>query len=91
MAKGVVFDCFSGASGDMLLGALFDVGVDMKQLRDGLKTLPVAGWSLTAEPARQHGVGGTRARVELRERDQPDTHDCRRCCASSAMPGCPTK
>jgi pyridinium-3,5-bisthiocarboxylic acid mononucleotide nickel chelatase len=71
MGCAVYVDCFSGASGDMLLGAVLDAGVALEQLRDGLRSLPVGGWSLEAEAARQHGLGGTRARVRLTERDQP--------------------
>ena len=71
MGCGVYVDCFSGASGDMLLGALLDAGVSLEQLRDGLRALPVGSWSLEAEAARQHGLGGTRARVRLDEHDQP--------------------
>jgi len=71
VARAVVVDCFSGASGDMLLGALIDAGVSLDALRAGLQSLPVTGWRLSAEPARQHGIGGTRARVLLEERDQP--------------------
>src|SRR5919201_668045 len=71
MGRGIYVDCFSGASGDMLLGALLDAGVSLEQLRDGLRSLPVTGWRLEAEPARQHGLGGTRARVKLTEQDQP--------------------
>src|SRR5579864_6956598 len=71
VTKVVLVDCFSGASGDMLLGALVDAGVSLDTLRAGLETLPVSGWSLTAQPALQHGISGTRVRVELDERDQP--------------------
>ena len=71
MGPGVYVDCFSGASGDMLLGALLDAGVSLEQLRDGLSSLPVRGWTLDAEAARQHGLGGTRARVHVTEQDQP--------------------
>ena len=70
MARAVVVDCFSGASGDMLLGALIDAGVGVDELRAPLQTLPISCWQLTAEPARQHGIGGTRARVHLDSRDQ---------------------
>ncbi len=71
MTRAVLVDCFSGASGDMLLGALLDVGVSIDDLRDGLSSLPVRGWQLSAEPATQHGLSGSRARVTLDERDQP--------------------
>ena len=57
MGCAVYVDCFSGASGDMLLGALLDAGVPVEQLE--------------AEAARQHGLGGTRARVHLAHEDQP--------------------
>lgn len=72
MARVAYVDCFSGASGDMLLGALLDAGVAIDQLRAGLATLPVRGWTLQAQPAAQHGISGTRARVVLdHETDQP--------------------
>src|SRR5215470_10116831 len=64
-------DCFSGASGDMLLGALVDAGVDTARLRTLLETLPVSGWSLDVGPAEQHGLRGSRANVRLLEPDQP--------------------
>src|SRR5919199_1291763 len=69
--RAVYIDCFSGASGDMLLGALVDAGVSVQALRDGLRTLPVGGWRLEAEAACQHGLGGTRARVSVSQQDQP--------------------
>src|SRR5215216_1933842 len=71
MPRAVYFDCFSGASGDMLLGALIDAGVGIDVLRAGLATLPVHGWSLDAEPIQSRGLRGTRARVSLHETDQP--------------------
>jgi pyridinium-3,5-bisthiocarboxylic acid mononucleotide nickel chelatase len=71
MPRAVFVDCFSGASGDMLLGALLDAGVCLDDLRAGLSSLPVGGWHLDAEPAQQHGIGGTRARVTLDMADQP--------------------
>jgi uncharacterized protein (TIGR00299 family) protein len=71
MARGVYIDCFSGASGDMLLGALLDAGVSVDALGDGLCSLPVGGWSLEAETVQRHGLRGTRAKVRLDEADQP--------------------
>ena len=43
------FDCFSGISGDMTLGALVDAGCDVEHLRSELGGLQVPGWELCAE------------------------------------------
>ena len=59
-----LFDPFSGASGDMTLGAMLDAGLSVDVLRSGLSALPVDGWSIRAEPASQHGISGTRCIVE---------------------------
>src|SRR6266542_313248 len=71
MSRAVYVDCFSGASGDMLLGALVDAGVSVDNLRAHLSTLPLRGWSLDAEDVQSHGLRGTRAHVRLEPLDQP--------------------
>jgi uncharacterized protein (TIGR00299 family) protein len=68
-------DCFSGISGDILLGALLDAGLDLEALRAGLATLPLAGYALTAERVSDHGISGARARVTL---DASVVHEHRR-------------
>ncbi len=57
------FDCFSGASGDMILGALIDAGVDADAIRAGLDSLglPI---KLTVERVKRGGIAATHARVE---------------------------
>ena len=42
-------DCFAGASGDMLLGALVDAGLELDALREALAGLAVRDWKLNAE------------------------------------------
>jgi len=59
------FDCFSGISGDMILGALVDLGADVKTIRSGLKTLNVDGYRLATEPARRGLLSGTKVEVAL--------------------------
>ena len=58
-------DCFSGISGDMLLGALVDAGVTPDALRAALAALPLTGYRLEVEPVAQHGLRGTRVHVAL--------------------------
>lgn len=68
MKRALVYDCFSGISGDMHLGALLDVGVPESVLRDGLARLPVTGeFTLRVEPGEKHGITGTKASVRLTE------------------------
>jgi pyridinium-3,5-bisthiocarboxylic acid mononucleotide nickel chelatase len=88
MPRAVYFDCFSGASGDMLLGALLDAGLDLDALRAALERLNVHGWRLEADNVQQHGLHGTRAKVVLQIRDQSHRHlgDVLRIVRGSALP-----
>jgi pyridinium-3,5-bisthiocarboxylic acid mononucleotide nickel chelatase len=61
----------SGASGDMLLGALLDVGLSSEALRDALHTLPLPDWRLESRPVRRGAIGATQALVVTEERDAP--------------------
>jgi uncharacterized protein (TIGR00299 family) protein len=61
------FDPFSGASGDMILGALVDAGLPFGQLTRELGKLGLEGYAISAERAGQHGIHGTRVIVELTE------------------------
>lgn len=68
------FDAAAGASGDMILGALVDAGLELDRLRSELDKLAVPGWSLTAEPVTVRGIGGTRVRVELAHHEHKHRH-----------------
>ena len=59
------FDCYSGISGDMTLGALIDGGLEVKRLREVLGGLKLGGYSLEAEKVKRGGIAGTRALVRL--------------------------
>ena len=73
--KTLYFDCFSGASGDMILGALIDAGADFDKIRETLATLDVSGYTLRAEKANKHGIMATQFNVDLeKEHDQPHRH-----------------
>jgi pyridinium-3,5-bisthiocarboxylic acid mononucleotide nickel chelatase len=57
------FDCFSGISGDMTLGAVVDAGCPLETLRDGLEGLEVPGWTIYAEKVWKNGMAATFVRV----------------------------
>lgn len=59
------FDPFSGASGDMILGALLDAGLSLNALTSELSKLGLEGYSLSAARAGQHGIHGTRFTVTV--------------------------
>ena len=57
------FDCFSGISGDMTLGALVDAGLSLDHLRSSLQSLQVPGWQLNAEKVWKNGMSATHVKV----------------------------
>ena len=67
MTRVAYFDCFSGISGDMTLGALVDAGLDPDRLRQELQKLNVDGWELSAVRDVRYGIAGTHLRVSAPE------------------------
>ena len=70
-------DCFSGISGDMLLGAFLGAGLSPDTLKDGLARLSLTGYELSLEPFQDKGIQGVRFDVLLPEggkEEQPVRH-----------------
>jgi uncharacterized protein (TIGR00299 family) protein len=61
--KTLYFDCFAGASGDMILGALVGVGVEPRALTEKLALLGVSGYEVSFETVDRSGISATRAQV----------------------------
>jgi len=57
------FDCFSGISGDMTIGALVDAGASFEELRAQLARLNLPGYELTSEKVLRQGIAGTKLHV----------------------------
>ena len=56
---------FSGISGDMLLGALLDLGAPLDAVRVAVASTGLTGWELTAGPVRRAGLAACQARVRV--------------------------
>ena len=68
------FDCFSGISGDMTLGALVDAGFPLEVLRAELAKLDLTGYTLSSEKVRRSGISATKVHVVLDKKEQPARH-----------------
>lgn len=72
--KVLYLDCFSGASGDMFLGALTDAGASEAAVRSALDSLQVSGWSLGFEDVRRAGLRARQALVDAPEQERARHH-----------------
>ena len=54
------FDCFSGISGDMVIGALLDLGLDIKFLGNELKKLKLSDYKIKSGKAVKNGISATK-------------------------------
>jgi uncharacterized protein (TIGR00299 family) protein len=63
------FDCFSGISGDMVLGALVDAGADLRAIEGELRKLNLPGWTISAQKVQRRAIFATHVVVQV-----PETH-----------------
>jgi len=71
--KALYFDCFSGISGDMILGALIDAGLPLPHLKKELSKIPLKGYRLSTRPVTKNGFRATKLDVHASDqRIQPD-------------------
>ncbi len=68
------FDCASGASGDMLLGAVVDLGLPLDTLRGELAKLPLEGYRLESSRVNRSGLAATKVDVIAEAAGQPHRH-----------------
>jgi pyridinium-3,5-bisthiocarboxylic acid mononucleotide nickel chelatase len=72
--KIICYDCFSGISGDMNLGAMIDLGVEKQYLTDELNKLNLKGWKLIVQKDQRHGIHGTKVTVQQTIHEHSDRH-----------------
>ncbi len=63
--KTLYLDCFAGISGDMFVGALLDVGLDLAVLERELRKLPVSGYRLQLQRVNKRGLSAAHFKVLL--------------------------
>ena len=68
------YDCFSGISGDMNLGAMIDLGIDKEYLTGELNKLNLKGWELIVEKDQRHGIFGTKVTVRQTRHEHAHRH-----------------
>jgi uncharacterized protein (TIGR00299 family) protein len=72
--KILYYDCFSGISGDMNLGAMIDLGIEENYLLNELNKLNLAGWKLDVTSDQRHGIKGTKVTVVLTKHEHTHRH-----------------
>jgi uncharacterized protein (TIGR00299 family) protein len=72
--KILYYDCFSGISGDMNLGAMLDLGIDKAYLIDELNKLNLEGWELIVQKDQRHGITGTKVTVRQTRHEHAHRH-----------------
>ena len=63
--RAAYFDCYSGISGDMILGAMVDLGVDIKEIRNALKKINLKGYKLHSKKIQRNGLASTQITVKI--------------------------
>jgi pyridinium-3,5-bisthiocarboxylic acid mononucleotide nickel chelatase len=72
--KILYYDCFSGISGDMNLGAMVDLGIEENYLLNELNKLNLQGWKLDITTDQRHGIKGTKVTVRQTRHEHAHRH-----------------
>ncbi|MBD3181755.1 nickel pincer cofactor biosynthesis protein LarC [Candidatus Poribacteria bacterium] len=73
--KVLYFDCFSGISGDMVLGTLVDLGLDPEHLRSELAKINLDGYEISVQKTEKHKISATKVNVNLEEDEHHHHHE----------------
>ncbi len=65
------FDCFSGICGDMILGALFDLGLDEECFKNEIQKLEVTGYTIEVKQVEKNHISAKDVIISIDEKHQP--------------------
>jgi uncharacterized protein (TIGR00299 family) protein len=68
------FDCFAGASGDMILGAMIDAGLAVEWLSEELGKLKLSNYHLDVRKVKKNGIVGSQAIVDIDQEHHEHHH-----------------
>ena len=69
--RAAYFDCFAGVSGDMIIGAQLDLGVDLESLKQQLSSLGLDGYQIKSRRVERSGISAAKFDVEVNQAAQP--------------------
>jgi hypothetical protein len=83
------FDCFSGISGDMILGAFIDLGLDLDKLTAHLSKMKLGGYKIAVSREKRGAISGIRLNIKVEEEKQPHRSmvQIRKIIVESKLPG----
>jgi uncharacterized protein (TIGR00299 family) protein len=83
------FDCFSGISGDMILGAFIELGLDLDTLTGHLSKMKLGGYTIAVSREKRGPITGTRLHIQVEEDKQPHRSmgEIRQIIGESKLPG----
>jgi pyridinium-3,5-bisthiocarboxylic acid mononucleotide nickel chelatase len=74
MMKTLYFDCISGISGDMTLGALIDLGADLSYIVEHLRKLPIDPFEIKVQKVIKRGIDSTKLHIYFPEKQNNHEH-----------------
>ncbi|MCI0489781.1 MAG: nickel pincer cofactor biosynthesis protein LarC [Blastocatellia bacterium] len=72
--RALYFDCFAGASGDMIVGALLNLGLELETLKRELSSLALKNYEISASPVKRSRIAATKFEVRTSPAPQPARH-----------------
>ncbi len=64
------FDCFSGISGDMILGSLIDLGLDIEYLKNEFKKINLSGYEINAEKIKKRDISCIKVNITVKDKQK---------------------